>query len=215
MPRIKEREKFIHEPSTHEIFICLASMPSWSTVLLENVENKDYRQFLNWLIEKNFFKGNRGKVTIKQMAAEFGMKVSKISNWLPRIYDDIIELNSSKPELFSENKPLVNFFFSYHDSDASINLGVDMLPREYEDVSFFFIKAKIGTNRFWVSKVEHEIHDEGVEITIWLEGGFLNKYRELAVNEALFKGWIGLTDQWEKRPFEIDEILLKHIGRFR
>jgi len=35
MARIKERTKIFHQPSTHEIFFCLRSMPAYSKLLSE------------------------------------------------------------------------------------------------------------------------------------------------------------------------------------
>ena len=61
MPRIKEKQKIIHEPSTHELFLCLGEMPSYSKILLENNSDKPYSKFLQWLLEINFYKRGRNE----------------------------------------------------------------------------------------------------------------------------------------------------------
>ena len=61
-----------------------------------------------------------------------------------------------------------------------------IIPREFEKVSFPFIKAKVGIDWFWVKKAEHEIADESI-VTIWLKGGSANKYQKLALDKALFQ----------------------------
>ena len=53
--------------------------------------------------------------------------------------------------------------------------------------------------------MEHEFGDNEVETTIWLEGGFANKYREFALDKALFHEWIGFMDIYDKHSFELDE----------
>lgn len=67
----------------------------------------------------------------------------------------------------------------------------------------------MGIDFFWVKKVEHEIVNDDTEVTIWLEGGFLNKYREFALHKALYQGWIGFMDEFDKHSFELDEELNK------
>ena len=45
----------------------------------------------------------------------------------------------------------------------------------------------VGTSHFWVKRIEHEISRDTV-VTLWLEGGVLNKYREYVLEKALFQG---------------------------
>ena len=70
------------------------------------------------------------------------------------------------------------------------------------------MKTKVGIDRFWVKKVDHEIGDESI-ITIWLQGGTVNKYREFAVDKALFQGWIHFMDVYHKDEFELDDRIRK------
>ena len=213
MSRTKERRKIIHEPSTHEIFSCLSSMISWSQILLEHGPQKEYHPFLKQLVDVKYFEDKEGKVTIKQLAATFNIKTTQATKWLHKIYDDILELNFDKPALFTNNKITTSFYCQHYDNSATVYLGLDVLPREYEHFAFHFIKAKVGTGNFWVSRVEHEVYENVIQPTIWLEGDNLNKYREMAVEEGLFKGWLGFMDKWDKHSFEIDEILLTHLRR--
>ena len=81
-----------------------------------------------------------------------------------------------------------------------------VIPREFEEIEFPFVKAKIGTARFWVKKVQHEIADT-TSVAVWLQGDFLNKYREFALDKALFQGWIGYSDIYHLYSFELDDKL--------
>ncbi len=211
MSRTKERKKIIHEPSTQEIFRCLSCMPKWSQILYDEGVDKVYKPFLKWLIEAKYFEERKEKITIKNIAIGYKAEATKITKWLHEIYDDIIELNFDKSELFINNKIPVHFYIKHFDNHSSINLGVDVLPREYENVTIPFMRGKIGTDNFWVSRIEHEVYDGNIEITVWLDGGILNRFRELAVEEALFKGWLGFMDKWDKTSYQIDEVLINSV----
>lgn len=213
MSRTKERRKFIHEPSTHEIFSCLRSMVKWSNILFDHGPDKAYKPFLKSLIDCRYLEGREEKTTIKKIAGSFGLKTTKVTKWLHEIYNDILELNNDQEALFTNDKTPITLFFRYFDSSGSFTIGLDIIPRVYEEFNMYFIKAKVGTEMFWVKKVEHEYSDEGVRIFLWLEGGILNRYREMAVEEALFKGWIGFMEHWDKTNSEIDDILLRYIRK--
>lgn len=211
MSRTKERRKFIHEPSTYEIFLCLSSMVKWSKILYDHGPEKEYKPFLKSLIECRYLEDSEGKTTIKKIAESFGLQTAKTTKWLHEIYNDILELNYDQEALFTNDMAPVTLFFSYFDSSGNFTIGLDIIPRVYEEFNMYFIKGKVGTERFWVKKVEHEYNDEGVRIFLWLEGGILNRYREMAVEEALFKGWIGFMEHWDKSNSEIDDILLRYL----
>ena len=67
----------------------------------------------------------------------------------------------------------------------------------------------MGTDRFWVKEVEHEIADSGDLVTIWLDGGSLNRYRDYALDRALFQGRLHFMDVYRKPSFELDDGLKK------
>ncbi|MGV3529129.1 MAG: hypothetical protein ACO1OO_09555 [Flavisolibacter sp.] len=211
MARIKERRKFIHKPSTQEIFLCLSSMLSWSAILFDQGPKKEYRPLLERLIDAKYFEPREDKMTIKAISSAFNIQSSKVTKWLHEIYNDILDLNLEQPLLFTGNKNKTCIYCNHYDSSATIYLGLDLLPRQYEYFTFYFLKGKVGTDNFWVSRVDYEVREDGVQPTVWLNGGILNKYREMAIEEALFKRWIGFMDMWHKNDHEIDEILRQHL----
>ena len=62
----------------------------------------------------------------------------------------------------------------------------------------------MDVHHFWVKRIVHEV---GSETAIALEGGYLNRYREFALEKALFQGRLGLLDVIKKDSFEIDKEL--------
>lgn len=205
----KARKQILHEPSTHEIFHCISTMPMYSKILLEQYPDKPYAEFLCWLIDKNFYKGLNEKITIKRISVDFGIDTGKVTKWIKEIYEQIFELNSDKPELFQNTGIKVYMYIKHYDSSCIIYTSLQVLPRESETVKFPFAEAKVGIDFFWVQKVEHEIEDDTVLVTLWLVGGFINKYREFALDKALFQGWIDFMDVYELNTFELDDKINK------
>ena len=78
MPRFKERTKIHHNPSTHEIFICLKYMPHYPRILASHSSDKQYSQFLTWLIAEDFYKDREEKITIKMIASDFKADTASI-----------------------------------------------------------------------------------------------------------------------------------------
>jgi len=206
MPRIKHRPKILHSPSTHEIFSCLSNSPAYCKTLLDERPQSAFSGFLKWLIEINFYNDLESKVTIKRLATEFKSDAVKVTKWIHDIYEEIFDLNYDKPHLFQKNGIGARLHIKSYDDFCIFNTSMPVIPREFEEIEFPFVKAKIGTARFWVKKVRHEIAD-AISVEIWLQDGFLNKYREFALDKALFQGWIGYSDTYKLYSFELDDKL--------
>ena len=208
MPRKKERPKFIHKASTQEYLHCLQNMSNWSNILLSQNNRKTYNDFLKWILKNDYFKTSEN-LTIAHISKQSGYSSAKVSKWLQEIYEGILELNENSPRLFCAEPGIrVRLQLRYYDSYCFFSLTLPVVPRVYESFEFFFIKAKIGWDRFWIRNVEYEIDNNKNTICIFLEGGILNRYREFAVEKALFKGQISHRDEYEKFDFEIDDLIL-------
>jgi len=182
-------------------------MPLWSKILFQEEPEKQYNQFLKWLIENNFYKNLNKHLTVKKIAADSKHDYSKIIKWISLIYEDILTLNDEKPGLFLNNGFALSLHIKQHDNYAFINISLPYIPRELESFRFFFVKAKVGVDFFWIQKVEYEIDDNQNKVIIYLRGGFVNKYREYAIDKAVFQGQIPWADIYRKHDFEIDETL--------
>lgn len=209
MRHTKDRMKIIHEPSTHEIFYCLSEMPSYSKILASQSSDKPFIDFLLWLIEKGFYSDREDKIPIKKIASDFKSDAPKVTKWIKEIYEAIFTLNSDKPGLFQGDGVKLCMYIRNYDDRCSFHTSLSVLPREFESVNFPFVKAKVGTDRFWVKKVVHEIEKDSATVTLWLDGSTLNKYREFALDKALFQGHIHFMSVFDKPSFELDDKLRK------
>lgn len=209
MPKTKERPKFIHQATTLEYLFCLQNMSDWSQILSNQDNRKSYNDFLKWILQQQYFK-NHEKISIKKISEISEYPSTKISKWLREIYEDILELNEINPSLFCSTKGVeVELHFKYFDNYCSFKTSLLVLPRKYETFEFFFIKAKLGFTSFWVKEVHHTIDDNKGYISVFLEGGILNIYREFALAKAIFEGNLSYFDIYKKFDFEIDEALLR------
>ncbi len=204
MTTTKDMKLSISEASTHDVFNCLSSLPAYSKILLDNTEAKSYTEFLRWLLEKNFYNDSQEKVSLKKMAAEVNSDSVKLGRWIKQIYTAIFELNEQSPDLFQQGGLKVTLYMRYFDRACNFSVAVPLLPREFESFSFFFVNVVMDVHHFWVKRIVHEI---GSETAIALEGGYLNRYREFALEKALFQGRLGLMDVVKKDSFEIDKEL--------
>ena len=141
MPRRKEKIKFHHKTGTLEVFYCLSEGQSYCSLLFDNASDKPYLKFLESLLQNAFYKFQDDKRTIKKLAIGAGEKSQKITAWIHQIYEDILELNGDRPELFNGLGVKVRLYLSNYDDNWSFNLSMPVLPREYENVRFHFIKA--------------------------------------------------------------------------
>lgn len=214
MPRKKERPKFIHKATTQEYLHCLQNMSKWSEILLFQNNGKGYKDFLKWILENDYFKTSEN-ITITKVSKMSGYPPTKVSKWLQEIYEGIFELNENNPELFyTESGIKVELHIRYYDSYCYFSMTLPAVPRVYESFEFFFVKAKIGWTRFWVKDVEYTVDNNKSSINVFLEGGILNRYREFAVEKALFEGQISFRDEYEKFDFEIDDLILGRNRNF-
>lgn len=209
MARIKERLKFIHQAKTSEYLYSLGSMPQWSKILLNQNNGKSYNEFLRWIIDQNYFNEQEDKISIKKIAELSGYNSLKISKWLREIYESIFQLNEDNPSLFYKpNEVPVELYFRYFDNHCGLKTSLSAPPRIYEKFKFYFVNAKMGGNYFWVKDIYHHVDNGNHIISIYLQGGVLNRYREFAIAKAEFEGRLSYFDHINKTDWEIDEILL-------
>ena len=207
MRQIKERKKILHVPKTQEIFYCLSGMPSYCKILANEITDKPFIDFLRWLNTKNFYNERTEKISIKQIAVDYKSEPTKVTKWIKEIYEEIFELNYNRPELFQQEGIKIELYIKYYDNSCFFNTTLQVIPREFEFIRFPFVKGQVGADQFWVKKIEYTIEDDRQTATLWLDGKTLNKYREFALDKALFQGWIHFMDVYEKDSSELDKEL--------
>ena len=106
-------------------------------------------------MKKRFYRDFNEKLSIKRIAADLKLDTAKVTKWLNVIYQDIFKLNETKPELFFERGIAVTLYLRHFDDTEAMKVSLPALPREYEMFRFYFAKAKMGIEYYWVYRVEH------------------------------------------------------------
>jgi hypothetical protein len=206
--KYKTRDPIVHTPTTKEVFYCLSRQIEWCRILAQESTGKPYHDFLIWLISQGFYESDANRITVVKLSKNFNKPSTKITQWITQIYNDIFELNETSPNLFQKDGVKVSMYFTNYDSFTGLDISVMCIPREHEQVIFPFVKAKVGTDHFYVDKVRHEFGST-YTVEIWVKGGFFNFYREYILDKAEFQGRIGWMDLHHQQPYEIDERLNK------
>ncbi len=153
------------------------------------------------------------RVSITQMGEQFGVKKEHITKWVHEMYEDIFALNDTSPELFKSEGIRHELYFKGIGTSTSLTIWLKSTPRVYEKLNFFFLEGKLGSRSYWVKDLHHDL-DEGKHlITVFLEWGLCNVYRELLVQRGLFYGHLGSMDIYNKEDYEIDKEL-KSYAKF-
>jgi len=200
------------KPSTHDILICLSDAPAWVSNLVDS--NKEYDNFLRLLIQHRFFVSEEERTTIKKVAIATNEKPATVTKWLEKIYEDVFDLNYEYPHLFKKCGVKHKLHFRYTLGAAAwLNIWLEATPRIHETFHCYFVKAKVGVDHFWVKEVAHKIEDGEQSIDVYLEGGFVNCYREWLLDRARFEGYLSFREILELKDYQIDQELWEYSRR--
>lgn len=182
--KTKERIAYKHKTNSREILKALIGFPNYCSLLLEN--KKPYDELLSWIL--NFAKSRTEDTLtpdIKIVAKEANVSYNTIAKHLNDIYHDIFNLNFEQPKKFlNDNENICCVNFNYLGAYAYFNIGFYAIPRVGEQLNFAFIIPKIGSDRFWVKDVEHEMSNGFQFITIDLTYDEPNYYLQLLKEKA-------------------------------
>ncbi len=200
-----------YDPSIKEYLIALVYFTNY--VKLINPVGKGYQKVHSWLLEneerlKNY---DIPFPTMTEISDTLKLGSSVVKKSLINLYEDIFLLNQKSPELFIlEGQTLCHLSFTYFGQHTSFSLGFNRIPRVIEDLSFDFIKPKLGTYMFHVTSVDHSITNNGHEIDIYLNHGRTNSYLKLLKEKAYLHNQISPMEYFTS---EIDSELEQKLLR--
>lgn len=183
----------IYQPKPLDYLHCILYEYEWLMLLKGNC--KPYEIIIDHLYElakkKRYgtlnLEGTR--LTIKWISEQLQVKTSLFSKWIGMIFNDIQDLNKSKPELFiKKGQILCNVgFHSPHNDYFEFNLGFEQIPRKGDNITFYYARSFINEGNFVITDVDID-HSYG-EIFIYLEckPRYLeDEYRNWLLNKAYF-----------------------------
>lgn len=189
----QKKSLILHNSTAVQIFISMYSMPTYGKILLANSDDKPYRNFLNWLVESNLLIDDDERISIKNIAERYQVKLAKVTEGIKNIYDDIFTLKFERPELFYTEGIKVFLGFRHYDNYCLFKMSLPMLSREFEQIDFYFLNAKLGSSTFWVKKVKYNLENDTVIPYLFMESGFPNKYRKFTLDRHCLKTKLDLS----------------------
>jgi hypothetical protein len=99
--------------------------------------------------------------------------------------------------------------FNYLGCYGYFNLGLENIPREGERFDFYFIQPKVGSSRFWVKDVQHEIIDGRQIITLKVTHEDPNLYLRLLREKAHLNGEIEWGEYYGFLRYDTEKRLVK------
>jgi hypothetical protein len=203
-----EIKKPLFKPSTRDILISLKHGIAYAKLLIGR--SKPYDSFLEKMISSNFLLTDENLPSVKHISQQFNFQYPVVAKWIKTIYEDIFILNNEEANLFYKNEELpFNLIFKYFDQYCYFTTSLRLLPRIGDAFEFFFIKAKVGTYRFYVTDIEHQLNENRHEISVYLNGSIYNPYFELLKKRALFEGTISFMDYIKTSEYELENRLRK------
>jgi len=185
--------------SVKQILVDLISiMPQ----IVKDFKNKErYTQLIEFLSAKDYFNDeDQPYPTLKEIEAETGLKTYHIRKQLKEIYDQIFKYEYT----FDFNQAEIFFYVEYFKRYASVKCNnLTYLPKIGEHIIFSFLKAKVGTNYFYVEDIKHHFEDSKQIIILFLKGGFYNKYWHYRKHKAIELGEIGYREISELHDYEL------------
>lgn len=199
-----------YTPSSKDYLLALDQFPNYLKLL--NPEGKSYQKLHTWILEhEELLHGDDKFPSIKEITSELQISSIHLKNYLAAIYDDILKLNESSPELFVvEQQTLCLVYFSHFVNHRYFYLGLNAIPRIKEIFEFYFIKPIVGSGFFTVRSISHAVGEKGHMIMIYLDTEPTYDYLELLIEKAYLNGHISFYEYFE-RPIgdELKEKLIK------
>ncbi len=197
MPRRKAKKEwvYLHKATTNEYLVALAYHPTFIKLL--NLSGKNYEKVVDWFKEnEEAFKDEDYRLpSIKELSEHINLDRAKLSKYLKDIYEDILTLNEKEPKLFmNEGQILCDLTFTYLNSYAFFNIGLDVIPRIDDCLSFNFIRPKNGGWLFYVKEVRHQLDGAKHSISVSLTSEYPNKYFRLLKEKAYLHHYIDFKE---------------------
>jgi len=189
-----------HKSNSREYLAALTSYPSYCKLLFG--KGKAYDNLINWIMSfVNDSKEETVMPDLKEIAKQSGVPYSNIAKYLQEIYLDIFDLNFDEPRKFvSDNERVCCLYINYLGCFTYFNIGLNTIPKQNEQFIFSFVNPKVGSSRFWVKNVRHEIFNGKQIVYIELTYERPNLYLQLLKEKAFLNNEL----HWKEYYGELD-----------
>lgn len=146
--------------------------------------------------------------TIKEAAEVTNIRYDKIRKQIRKLYELMFPFMEHQYLKFTKVKYELAFsyFKNYH------YMVIDNFPiplRVGENITMPFLKAKLQTDRFYISSIRHHFEKDTQTIEVHLNGGDYNLYWHNRKDEAIEKREIPLMDFYDKDDYVLREEIIR------
>jgi hypothetical protein len=194
-----------HQISVKQILVDLISiMPQ---IIKEFSNNEKYKPLIDFLNAKDYYyDDDLPYPTLKQIEAETGIKSYHLRKQLKEIYGHLFDYEYDYNFDFSKTELIINV--EYFKRYATFNCKpLRYLPKIGENLTLHFLRAKVGTDYFYVQDIRHQFEADKHIIDLYLKGGIYNSYWYYRKHKAIELGEIGFGADYNLYDFQIKEQL--------
>lgn len=173
--------------------------------------DKDYKDIIEHFISIEYSDDETPYPSIQELQAKLGITYSVLRRKLNQLYKDMAN-HEDLGVVFSIKKVEYVFRLEYFDNLAYITIDyLPVIPRIGEQIWFPFFKEKVGTNYFYVRKIDHYFEDTKQSINITLGYGEYNLFWHLKKDEEYKKRHVSWEDYRSSNDYRLEESLgLRH-----
>ena len=162
-----------------------------------------YEILLTFLTAKDYYNDDDLPIpTLKEIERHTGLKTSQLRTQLKNIYKELFD------HTFSFKKVEIIFDVEYFKRYGYFKCNeLTYLPKIGENITIPFLKAKVGTDYFYVEDIRHYFDGQKQTIDIQLKGGYFNSYWYYRKHKAYEMGDLGRGADYHLYEYEIKEKL--------
>lgn len=167
--------------------------------------DEKYKCLVSFMMSEDFLESNEPLPTMKSIEQTLGLKPHKLRKLIQDLYEEMFgnELNHA----LKFNKLEIYFDLHYFEGQYGYFKCSDLafIPRVGENMTVPFLKAKVGTDYFYVDSIRHSLENDVQRIDIRLNSGFYNKYFHYEKHKAYEIGRISLSDLFRKHDLNLKD----------
>ncbi|APA65653.1 hypothetical protein [Maribacter sp. 1_2014MBL_MicDiv] len=162
-----------------------------------------YKDIISYMMTSTFLDSNEPLPSLKSMEQILNYKSHSLRKLIIDLYNEFFgeEIKNS----LSFSKLDVYFDLSYFEGDKGYFKCNELcyIPRVGENITINFLKAKVGTDWFYVDKIRHDFYENTQIIEISLKSGIYNKYFHYEKYKAYEEGVINTYDLFNTHEVSI------------
>ena len=176
-------------------------------------KDEEFSLLLDFLKKKDYLNDDDIPFpTLKVISEELGIESTEVRKKLLKLYDKLFDYENGL--ILEFNRVEILFTLNYFDRFAYFKCkNLNHLPRIGENITIPFLKAKLGSDYFYVEDIRHNFEGITHYIEYRLNFGTYNSYLYNRRHKAVEEGEITSSEFYQLNYFDLKRKL--NIGRYR